>query len=104
MLLASMATAKFKQVIDQMYEQFGEQFADFKIVHDRYTLDRRTHQAEYNKLGAPIMEILRDSERRLCSGTEKGGYGQYSAKLADRYWEEIKKTFPLIDFVGVKIL
>jgi hypothetical protein len=43
-----------------------------------------------------------DWEQRLCAGMERSKNGVYSMKLADKWWEEIKKRYSHIEMVGVK--
>jgi hypothetical protein len=45
---------------------------------------------------------MRDWEQRLCAGMERSKNGVYSMKLADKWWEEIKKRYSHIEMVGVK--
>jgi hypothetical protein len=49
------------------------------------------------------MDILHFYEKQLCGKSERSGMGVYSSKLAEKFWLEIKKKLPMIDFVGVKI-
>ena len=94
---------KIQTVISEMYEKYQQEFADFQITHDKFMRDRKTFQRKYNREGRKIMEILRFYEGQLCGKQERSSMGVYSSKLAEKYWTEIKKKLPLIDFVGVKI-
>ena len=86
-----------------MIEDHQALFKQFKEIHDTYKADRKKFQSEFNVIGKQVMEIIREYEDRLCSGMERGVYGKYSDKVAEKFWERIKKDFPLIELVGVEI-
>ncbi len=94
---------KYKQVIQELYDEHKDVFEAFKKLHDVYAKDQEKHQKKYNKDGMVALELIRDAEQKLCHGMEKGMYASYSSQLATKFWQEIKKTYPLIDFVGVEI-
>lgn len=94
---------KFTQTFNQMIEDNVETFKEFQKIHDTYKTDRKKFQKEFNEKGKAIMEIIREYEDRLCSGMERGVYGKYSDKVSEKFWERIKKDFPLIELVGVEI-
>jgi hypothetical protein len=75
----------------------------FKLLHDDYARDRQTYKEQFDKEGAVVMAIIKDWERKLCGYMEKGGNAVFSSNLADKYWEEVRKYFPYIDQVGVKV-
>ena len=85
-----------------MLEQNAEAFAEFKKIHDLFENDPKKWKTKFNDLGLPITDIIRDWEHRLCSGMERGKFANYSAKLAEQFQNEIKKTFPSIDLVGLE--
>jgi hypothetical protein len=84
-----------------MYEENKAQFDEFRVLSEKYAQDKKGLQPEYNRLGEPIVKIIHDWESRLCLTMEKGNNGNYSARLAEKFWEEVRTHFPLIDFVGV---
>lgn len=88
-----------------MLENNKEAFDDFRKIHDKYCLaaDKDSLQDNYNQEGAKIMEIIEEWEQRLCSSSERAGYGSYSGSLAEKFHEEIKKIFPMIDHIGLII-
>lgn len=94
---------KHDQLFHEMWEKHKEIFAKFKRVHDQYMNDPITWENQFNIEGKDIVEIIRMWERRLCSHSERGQYGKYSARLAEKFWERVRREFPKIDFVGVKI-
>jgi len=97
--------AKYKEYIQRMLENNKEAFDGFRKIHDEYCLaqDKDSLQDNYNQEGAKIMEIIVEWEQRLCSSSEKAGYGSYSGSLAEKFHEEIKKIFPMIDHIGLII-
>lgn len=94
---------KYKHYFQQMLEANQSVFTDFKKIHDLFAADQKTYQAEFNEKGEIIMEIIRDWEKRLCSRMEGGKNGVYSANLSEKFRAEVKKVFPKIDLVGVKL-
>lgn len=93
---------KYKQYFQQMLEQNHQAFSDFKLVHDGYQTDRKQWSARFHSEGQEIVDLVRDWERRLCSGMERGKNSVYSAKLAEKFWAEVKGYLPLIERVGVR--
>lgn len=97
-----MATTKYKEYFEKMLQENKEAFESFKEVHDAYAEDS-TLQEEFNEAGKPIIAIIRDYEDRLCRTSEGSGYGSYTGSLAEKFWGEIRKDYPMIDRVGVII-
>ena len=95
-----MARAKYKDYYNQMMESHKELFTQFKEIHDHYVSDSDKYREEFNTVGAKVVEILRETELRLCQASEGGQYGKYAVQLADKFWNEVRKTYPKIDFVG----
>ena len=83
-----------------MIEEHAAEFGRFKGIHDLYSKDKKTHQLAFNDEGKKVVDIIRDYEKRLCNTMEKGNNAQYSARLAEKFWTEVRSMFPLIDFVG----
>lgn len=98
-----MAEPKYKQYYRLMKEKNEALFTAFQPIHDGYQKDKETFEKEFHTKGLQILDLIRDWERRLCYGTEKGKYASYSAKLAEKFWEEIKKELPLVEQIGVKV-
>lgn len=78
-----------------------ELFEDFEELYDRYALNQDGLQDEFNKKGEMIMEVIRSWETKLCSQSEKAGFGGYTTKLSEKFMNEVRKKYPLIDFIGV---
>jgi hypothetical protein len=47
------------------------------------------------------MSILQETEDQLCHNAEKAGHP--SSKLAEKFWNEVRRYFPAIDLVGVVV-
>lgn len=94
---------KFTQTFNKMVEDHPDLFKEFKVIHDSYRQNRKELQKEFNEIGKQVMEVIREYEDRLCAGMERGVYGKYSDKVAEKFWDRIKKDYPLIELVGVEI-
>ncbi|RJQ37913.1 hypothetical protein C4559_02910 [Candidatus Microgenomates bacterium] len=93
--------SKHKEIFEEMLSQHKELFDEFKVIHNKYSLDQKKFQAEFNEKGQEVLDIIRKFENMLCSQSEGGKYGKFSTKLSEKFWEPIRKLFPKIDFVGV---
>jgi len=94
---------KYQQLIAELYRDHAAEMEAFQAIHDDYMGNQKKYQAKFNTIGSNVMEILHFYERQLCGKSERSGMGVYSSKLAEKFWMEIKKKLPMIDFVGVKI-
>lgn len=93
---------KYKQAVKQLYQNNKQLFADFKAVHDRYPTDRIKLSPEFNQKGKPVLVAIEEAEGRLCGHMLNGQYAKFSHRLSEQFREEIKKTYPYIDFIGVE--
>ncbi len=91
---------KSQQMFEDMMTYNKDIFDQFKEIHDNYALDPEKCKDEFNEKGQEILRIIRKYENMLCGKSESGMYGKFSSKLADKFWEPIRKLFPKIDFVG----
>lgn len=98
-----MAKAKYKEYYNFMIQNNIELFEKFQEIHDQYVEQPEKWETEFNSVGSQIVEIARDWETKLCRASEGGQYGKYANQLADKFWGEIRKTLPKIDFVGAKL-
>ena len=94
---------KYKEYFGKMVEANKELFDKFAKVHTNYGLDKEAHQEEINKIGADVLKVIHEWENRLCSHSEKAGFSNYTGNLAEKFQEEIKGHFPLIDHIGIII-
>lgn len=93
---------KYQEYFQKMMEDRFTQFERFREIHENYQKDPEKWKVVFNREGALILDIVREWERKLCSHSERGQFGKYSANLADKFWGEVRKVFPKIDFVGVE--
>jgi hypothetical protein len=98
-----MATSKYKDYFNQMFDQNREQFTQFMLVCQDYMQDKAAHSDEFNRLGKPVKAIMTEWETKLCGRMERGKNSVYSANVAEKFWDEVRKYFPCIDEVGVKV-
>ena len=95
---------KYRDYFRRMTDENQEMFAEFAEVHAKYQQDKSEWQSEFNEKGVKVVEVVREWEGRLCGHSEKGDKSVFSARLADKFWGEVKAFFPLIDFVGVEVV
>lgn len=93
---------EYKKMVSLMTEQNKELFENFRDIHDEYAANPAKWQKLFNEYGGEVMDIMREYERKLCANMATGKYGRFSKNLSDKFWSEVKKIFPKIDFVGVK--
>ena len=86
-----------------MVKNNKELLETFQRLHDRYVLDEDKWQEEFNKEGEKILNVIREYENKLCSQSEKGGYSNFTPKLAEKFREEVKKHFSMIEHIGIKV-
>lgn len=96
-----MSTPKYIQFYNIMSERNKDLFDRFDPIHHGFSTQPEQWADQFHTIGRDVLDVVRDWERRLCSGSERSGYGQYSAKLAEKFQTEVKKRFPLIHQVGL---
>jgi len=94
---------KFRDYFEKMLVENTKIFEEFRKIHLDYSIDRATNQDKFNDIGEKAVEIIREWDNRLCKNTERGMYSKFSANLSDKFWEEVRGHFPLIDRVGLKV-
>lgn len=85
-----------------MTDENKELFDNFTAVHDAFILNPDANKARFNELGTEILDVIREYERILCGKTESGQYGKFSGNLSQKFWGEVRKVYPKIDFVGIQ--
>lgn len=85
-----------------MLSQNETLFGKFLFVHNNFKAEPDKWKTQFNEIGSQIVDVIRDYERRLCGKTESGQYGKFSGNLSQKFWNEVRKVFPKIDFVGIK--
>lgn len=76
-------------------------FDEFKQIHDRYGLEQEKIQNEFNEVGKKVQTVIRQWEDKLCGRSEGSGYASFTGGLAQKFQDEVRKTFPFIDSVGI---
>lgn len=84
-----------------MLEQNKELFDSFQLVHDSYVLNPEVNKAKFNDIGKEVTDVIREYERKLCAQMGKGQYSKFTQNLSEKFWMEVRRVFPKIDFVGV---
>lgn len=92
---------KYREYFERMITSEKQAFDAFTKLHMQYSMNQDELQEEFNKEGTKIVTIIRDWENKLCSTSDKAGYGGYTSNLSEKFWGEVRKSFPLIDYVGV---
>lgn len=93
---------KYKKYYDQMETAHAALFDNFQVIHDGYKQDRKNWSERFHTEGQAVVDIMREWERRLCAGMERGHNGKFSNRVSEKFWEEIKKRFSHIELVGVR--
>lgn len=93
---------QYQKFFQLMIADNQELFDNFSAVHDAYTLAPDANKERFNAVGGEVLDVIRDYERRLCGKTESGQYGKFSSNLAQKFWDEIRKVYKKIDFVGIR--
>ncbi|MBX4206126.1 hypothetical protein KW795_02915 [Candidatus Microgenomates bacterium] len=95
---------KYKETVQKMLSENKQLFDEFKLIHDRYGLEGNPLQDEFNNLGKQVMKIIREYENKLCNRSEGNGYASFTGNLAQKFMDEIRHIFPLIDRVGLIVI
>ncbi len=93
---------KYKEMVDRMMNEQKELFDNFSDIHREYMLHPNQWQKLFNEYGGEVMDIIRDYDRKLCAQMGKGQYSKFTETLSEKFWQEVRKVFPKIDFVGIK--
>ncbi|MEK7592488.1 MAG: hypothetical protein AAB508_03795 [Patescibacteria group bacterium] len=93
---------KYQKVYIEMLEANKNLFDAFAIIHDKFVLDPESNKAEFNSLGENVLVVISKYEQILCGKTENGGLGKFSSNLSQKFWDEIKKRYKKILFIGIK--
>lgn len=94
---------KYKEYFDKMVSENKEAFNKFTNAHFEYSIDQDKNQEMFNADGEKINLIIHEYEDRLCKHSEGAGFGKYTSNLAEKFQEEVRSHFPLIDHVGIVV-
>jgi hypothetical protein len=92
---------KYQEYFQRMLQENKSLFDEFKNIHDRYGLEEEKLQKEFNEIGSKVQTVIRNWEDKLCGRSEGSGYASYSGNLAQKFQDEVRKVFPLIDNIGI---
>ena len=92
---------KYREYFERMITSEKEAFDAFTKLHMQYSMNQDELQEKFNEEGTKVVTIIRDWENKLCSTSDKAGYGGYTSNLSEKFWSEVRKSYPLIDYVGV---
>lgn len=84
-----------------MVEENKKAFDEFTNSHFLYSQDPDMRQDDFNKEGEKIQKIIHEWEDRLCKNSEKAGFSSYTGNLAEKFQDEVRNHFPLIDHIGI---
>lgn len=97
-----MAT-RYQEYVNKMLDEQKIVFDTFRKIHDEYQISGEALQEKFNEVGTGVLRIIQDYEDKLCSNQERGMYNKFSSTLSEKFRAEIKKIFPMIDHIGLKI-
>jgi hypothetical protein len=92
---------KYQKTFKEMLEYNQKLFDEFKILQNNYQLDPKSWQEKFDEKGTQILRIIRRYENILCANSENSGFGKFSTKLSDKFWQEVRNLLPLIDKVKI---
>ena len=95
---------KYKDYLNKMLSENKSAFEEFEKIHNEYALNPENFQTTFNREGIKVLEIIKEYENRLCANTERGMYNKYSTSLAEKFQNEVRKQFPMIDHIGIKVV
>lgn len=84
-----------------MVESHKELFSRFEKIHTKYVDTDGANQEEFNKVGAQVLDIVRDYEKLLTSKSDSTNYAKFSSNLSDKFMDQVRRVYPKIDFIGV---
>ena len=93
---------RYKDYFKKMLDENANLFKEFQIVHDKYTNNQKKYQDDLNRVGEKVRDVIKEYESRVCANTERGMYSSYSGNLAEKFQNEVRKVYPMIDFIGIK--
>lgn len=91
---------KYDRYYQLMLQNNQALFTRFGLLSEKVAVDP-TSKNEFDQVGLEVLDTIRFWERKLCAGMERGGHGQYSSTLAEKFWAKVRANYPLIDTVGV---
>ncbi len=85
-----------------MSDQNSQLLAQFDLIHHQFQTQPSSQVAQqFHAIGRDVRDVVYAWERRLCAGMERGVHGQYSQSVSQKFWDLVRKRYPLIDQVGL---
>ena len=74
-------------------------FQQFFLINNNYAdpKKRREIEDQFQEVGSKVQKLLLEGEDELCRNMEKSNHRVFSSKVADKYWDEVRKYFKYID-------
>lgn len=94
---------QYQKFFQLMLTENAELFDSFKGIHDAYILNPQANQTRFNQIGGEVLDVIREYERKLCGNMNSGMYGSFSQNLSQKFWDEVRKVYRKIDFVGAQV-
>ena len=94
---------KYREYYNRMVEENKDAFDKFTRAHFEYSTNEDKYQETFNREGEGILKIIHEWEDKLCKQSEKAGFGKYSGNLAEKFQEEVRSHFPLVDHIGIVV-
>lgn len=94
--------SEYQKAFQIMLEQNKELFDQFKEIHDAFSLNPNANKEKFNEIGREVTDVIREYDRKLCAQMGKGQFSKYTQNLSEKFWGEVRKVFPKIDFVGIQ--
>lgn len=85
-----------------MLEENQDLFNEFKALEERFSTDRDSVSEEFNTVGNKVLRVIRRYEDELCSKSEGGKYGKFSANLSEKFQQEVHGYFKHISSVRLE--
>lgn len=87
-----MALPKFEKQYQEMLKTDGEVFAELKLK------GAKPKSEAFKEVQRKALRVIHQNENMLCSRTESTHFSNFSAGLADKFWEKIRANYPEIDY------
>ena len=94
---------QYQKFYQMMIDENKELFANFSQIHEAYVVNPQMNQAKFNTVGGEVLDVIREYARKLCGNMNAGKYGAFSSNLSQKFWDQIRKVYRKIDFIGASV-
>ena len=94
---------QYQKFYQMMIDENKELFANFSQIHEAYVVNPQMNQEKFNAVGGEVLDVIREYERKLCGNMNAGKYGAFSSNLSQKFWDQIRKVYRKIDFIGASV-